>query len=87
MRTESGALSVGAPNSVARFASEASNAMDNQYQSLLLTDEGRQLLSRFARSVGANLDHMDNTQASNFIDSEYKALFSFLCGVTFISNK
>jgi hypothetical protein len=87
MRTESGALSIGAPNSDARFVAEATHAMGVQYQCLLLTDEGRQLLSRFAKSVGCDFSRMDNLQASNFIDSEYKALFSFLCGVTFLSHK
>jgi len=87
MKTESGALSIGAPNSDARFISEATHAMESQYQCLLLTDEGRQLVSRFAKSVGCDFSRMDNIQASNFIDSEYKALFSFLCGVTFLSSK
>ena len=87
MRTESGALSIGAPNSSARFIQEATHAMELEYQCLLLTDEGRQLLARFAKSVGCDFSQMDNLQASNFIDSEYKALFSFLCGVTFLSHK
>jgi len=87
MKTASGALSIGAPNSAARYASEAVNAMDNQYQALLLTDEGRQLLTRFAKSVGCDFTCMDNEQASNWIDQEHKALFSFLCGITFIEKK
>lgn len=61
--------------------------MDNQYQLLLLTDEGRQLLSRFAKSVGCSFENMDNTQASNWIDTEHKALFSFLCAVSFLYQK
>jgi hypothetical protein len=85
MKTESGALSVGAPNSAARFNSEARHALDaSHYQVLLLTDEGKQLLARFAHSVGCDFFKMDAKEASNWIESEGKALFSFLCGATFI---
>ena len=87
MKTASGALSIGAPHSAARYNSEATHAIDNQYQLLLLTEEGRCLLSRFALSVGCEIEGMDDTQASNFIDQEYKALFSFLCGVTYTFSK
>ncbi len=88
MKTESGALSVGAPNSAARFNSEADHALHaSHYQVLLLTDEGKQMLARFARSVGCDFSKMDAKEASNWIDQEYKALFSFLCGVTFIYSK
>ena len=87
MKTASGATSIGAPHSAARYASEAQHAADSQYQVLLLTEEGRSLLSRFARSVGFEIEKMDDEEASNFIDNNYVALFSFLCGVTFCFSK
>lgn len=61
--------------------------MDNQYQLLLLTDEGQQLLARFANSIGCDFSMMDNIMASNWIDQEHKALFAFLAGVMFTFSK
>lgn len=87
MQTISGAISSGAPNSPARFASEAAHAIENAYQLLLLTDEGRELLRRFFRSVGSDFDSMPPDVVSVEIVRESKALFSFLCGVTFMFSK
>lgn len=61
--------------------------MNNQYQLLLLTDEGQQLLARFAKSVGCDFAQMNDEQASNWIDQEHKALFAFLAGVMFTFSK
>jgi hypothetical protein len=87
MKTESGAQSVGSANSAARFNSEALHAIETQYQALLLTSEGREMLSRFGQSVGCDFDAMTNKEASNWINCEYKSLFSFLCGATFLFSK
>jgi len=89
MLTESGAQSIGAPNSAARFNEEARHAAsaDTQYQVLLLTEEGRALLTSFAASVGCDFQLMDNKAASNWIDSEAKTLFSFLRGVNLLYSK
>lgn len=85
--TASGAIAVGAPKSAARFASEAQHALDNQYQLLLLTAEGRELLKRFFKSVGYDFNAMDDEQASNAINEKQQCLLSFLAGVTFEFSK
>ena len=85
--TESGAIAAGSPNSAARFAAEAEHAMENQYQLLLLTEEGRALLWRFASSIGCDFNAMDNLEAANWMQAESKTLFSFLCGVVFMFRK
>ena len=87
MNTASGALSIGAPHSAARYNSEATHAMGNAYQLLLLTEEGRVLFSRFAGSIGCDFSRMTNEDASDVMEREGKALFSFLSGVSFTFAK
>lgn len=85
--TLSGAIAVGAPKSAARYDEEAKHAVENSYNLLLLTEEGQDLLSRFARSVGSDWSKIPDDQKSGWIKSEYKALHSFLVGVSFLFSK
>jgi hypothetical protein len=87
MKTASGATSIGAPHSAARYKEEALHAAENQPQLLFLTEEGRELIGRFAKSVGCDFSLMTNDDASNWLESELKALYCFLCGVNFCFSK
>lgn len=88
MKTESGATSIGSPGSAARIEEEAAHVIRSDfYQGLLLTDEGRELLTRFAKTVGSDFTKMTNLNASNWIETEQKALFSFLAGVRYMYHK
>lgn len=57
-RTQSGAIAVGAPFSLARINEECKHAIDNSYHLLMLTEEGRYVLQRFAKVVGCDWDRM-----------------------------
>jgi hypothetical protein len=88
MKTESGATSIGSPGSAARIEEEAAHVIrSDYYQGLLLTDEGKELLTRFAKTVGSDFTKMTNLDASNWIETEQKALFSFLAGVRYMYHK
>ncbi len=88
-RTRSGAISVGAPMSLARFAEEASNAKENSHNLLLLTEEGLAILKRYANSVGCDFDMMlefekkNPRHVSDWLDKETNGIFSFLCAIIF----
>lgn len=87
-KTESGATSIGSPGSVARIEEEAAHVIrSDYYQGLLLTDEGKELLIYFSRTVGSNFTKMSSLEASNWIETEQKALFSFLAGVRYMYHK
>jgi len=87
MKTASGAHSIGAPHSAVRYREEALHANENQPQLLLLTEEGRGLITRFAISVGCDFSLMTDHDASNWLETELKSLSCFLCGVTFCFSK
>ena len=63
--TPSGALSVGSPNSLARFNEEATRAMEVDFNLLTLTDEGMSILDRAARFTGCNLPQMLEYEKTN----------------------
>lgn len=77
--------------SLARFAEEARFVLrpDSQYMLLMLTDEGLAMLSRFARSVGADFAGMQEYEKehpgsiASWINKHYSELFCFLCAVEF----
>lgn len=87
-KTESGATSIGLPGSAARIEEEAAQVIrSDYYQGLLLTDEGKELLTRFAKTVGSDFTKMTNLSASNWLETEQEALFSFLAGVRYMYHK
>lgn len=83
--TASGAVAVGAPNSLARYITEAKRARDVDYNLLLLTDEGKKILNRFASSIGTCFETMlklekdDPGTIAEWINKHYAELFYFLC--------
>lgn len=87
--SKSGALCVGAPNSAARFASEARHAKDNlEYGLLLLSDEGQQILERYAKTQGCDWRQIvaANNEAE-FLAKHCKELFAFIAGILFAFDK
>lgn len=56
--TKSGALSVGAPHSLARINEECRHSIENGYHLLLLTEEGIDILRKFSKVVGCDFDLM-----------------------------
>lgn len=79
--TRSGIMAIGAPGSVARLKSELENAKDEP-SLLLLTDEGRSLLKRFAASQGCSWEDMpEEIKASHLTKERASELFGFIAGV------
>jgi len=63
--TESGAVSVGSPGSLARIHEECLNASDSSYHLLLLTEEGREVLGAFAKTTGCDWKQMQEYNKEN----------------------
>lgn len=75
--------------SQARHASEAAHALETSENLLLLTDEGMNILSRFARSLGCDFSMMREYEKEHpghiaeWIEKERKSLFCFLVAIKF----
>jgi hypothetical protein len=83
--TKSGIISVGAPHSLARSKNEAQNAFDTQcYQSLLLTEEGRNIADRFFISIGCLPIEMPEEVKAESLNNP--SLSQFLCGYLMAAN-
>ena len=87
--SKSGALCVGAPNSAARFASEARHAKETlEYGLLLLSDEGQQILERYALTQGCDWKVIVSANGeADFLANQSKELFAFLAGILFEFDK
>lgn len=83
--TKSGIIACGAPHSAIRSKNEVQNALDTRYsQSLLLTEEGRNIADRFFVSLGCCPAEMpEETKAELLNDPK---LFQFLVGYLMAAN-
>jgi len=83
--TKSGIIAVGSPHSLARSKNEAQNAFDTRYyQSLLLTEEGRNIADRFFVSIGCLPAQMPEEVKAELLNNP--SLFQFLCGYLMAAN-
>lgn len=86
--TKSGALAVGAPNSLARFDSEARHASENTPNLLLLTEEGEALLERVASAMGCEWAGLkESNEVGTWLEKNFFQLHLFLSGFTFAFKK
>ena len=63
--TNSGALAVGAPHSLARYNEECRNAIEHYPMLLTLTEEGVEILRAFAKATGSDYDQMAEYNKEN----------------------
>ena len=86
-RTPSGAISSGAPHSLARINEECNHAIENSLNLLLLTSEGRYVLEMFALATDCNYLKMtehDQEQPgfiSEWLNKESEKLRIFMRGL------
>jgi len=83
--TKSGIIACGSPHSQVRSKNEAQNAFDTRYsQSLLLTEEGRNIADRFFVTLGCcPIEMPEETKAEMLNDTK---LFHFLAGYLMAAN-
>lgn len=86
--TNSGALAVGAPNSLARIVNEAVHASEKQaYHLLMLTDEGRLVLDAALRSCGCGPVADMEGGPSDMIERYYLNISNFISGLSFAFHR
>jgi hypothetical protein len=83
--TKSGIMACGAPHSIVRCKNEAQNAWDTRfYQSLLLTEEGRNIADRFFATIGCSPAQMPEEVKAESLN--HPAVFNFLAGYLLAAN-
>jgi hypothetical protein len=86
--TRSGIIAVGAPHSLARYAAEAQNALDNHANLLLLTEEGVEIFIRFAGAVGCDVPVVRERGIEGDVIARWPVeLNMMLRGIIFASGK
>lgn len=78
--------------SQARHAAEAQQAYDVSVYMLQLTDEGRNILARFAKSIGCDFEQMQAYEQESpghivqWIDENHSKIGCFLVAIIFTFN-